>query len=108
MPKTYRKREIVKREGGGKKVGHFLSHSQDQTCKVRKSRIAAKFDHSNNEGPNLDSVVVCQVNSSSQFTINVQVGDVPVTAVVDTAAQVTIISDRVYKSLKHKPSKIRG
>ncbi|XP_060577320.1 uncharacterized protein LOC132734568 [Ruditapes philippinarum] len=39
--------------------------------------------------------------------MGVQVGDVQVSAVVDTAAQVTIISDKVYNSLKHKPPKIR-
>jgi predicted aspartyl protease len=53
------------------------------------------------------SVVVCQIASVSQFTVGVQVGDRPVTAVVDTAAQVTIISDRVFQSLKHKPPTIR-
>lgn len=54
-----------------------------------------------------DPVVICQVSSVSQFTVNVRVGEKPVTAVVDTAAQVTIISDNVYQSLTHKPTVIR-
>ncbi|XP_053400393.1 uncharacterized protein LOC128557241 [Mercenaria mercenaria] len=39
--------------------------------------------------------------------MGIQVGDQPVKAIVDTAAQVTIISDKVYNSLRHKPPKVK-
>ena len=50
--------------------------------------------------------VICQIRSASQFTLKVQVSNKTVKAVVDTAAQVTIISDKVFNSLKNKPKKI--
>ena len=37
----------------------------------------------------------------------IQVGDRPVKAVVDSAAEVTIVSDKVYETLKHPPKKLR-
>lgn len=54
-----------------------------------------------------DAVTVCQLKSVSQFSMEIQVGDQTVEAIVDTAAQVTIISDRLYNRLKRKPQKIR-
>jgi hypothetical protein len=39
--------------------------------------------------------------------MGVHVGDQPVREIVETAAQVTIISDKVYNSFKHKPKKIK-
>ena len=53
-----------------------------------------------------EHLVICQIRSASQFTLKVQVSNKTVKAVVDTAAQVTIISDKVFNSLKHKPKKI--
>ena len=47
---------------------------------------------------------VCQLKSASQYSLNIQVGDRCVSAVVDSAAEVSIISDKVYRSLK-KPLK---
>jgi hypothetical protein len=54
-----------------------------------------------------DTVTVCQLQSLSQFSMDIQVGDQIVEAIVDTAAQVTIISDRLYSRLKKKPNKLR-
>ncbi|XP_053405820.1 uncharacterized protein LOC128559022 [Mercenaria mercenaria] len=51
----------------------------------------------------MEQVIVCQMRSVSQFSINVQVCNKNITAVVDTAAQVTIISDVIYKSLPNPP-----
>jgi predicted aspartyl protease len=47
------------------------------------------------------------MRSVSQFTMQVRVENQCVKAIVDTAAQVTIISDRVYNSLNKKPIKLR-
>ncbi|KAH3847111.1 hypothetical protein DPMN_089425 [Dreissena polymorpha] len=43
---------------------------------------------------------VSQLGSAAQFRLKVQVGDVMVDAVVDSAAEVSLISDRVYKAMK--------
>ena len=45
-------------------------------------------------------VTVCQLRSASQYSIQIRVGGSVVDAVVDTAAEVTIISDRLYRSLR--------
>ena len=51
-------------------------------------------------------VNVCQLRSASQFTMAIQVGDRPVKAVLDSTAEVTIVSDKVYETLKHPPKKL--
>lgn len=43
------------------------------------------------------------MRSSSNIKVNLSINGVPVAAIIDTAAQVTIISDGLYKSLKVKP-----
>lgn len=46
------------------------------------------------------SVVICQVRSDSMFRINVTLGDgFVVQAVIDTAAEVTLVSDRVFEKI---------
>ncbi|KAH3724698.1 hypothetical protein DPMN_050521 [Dreissena polymorpha] len=44
---------------------------------------------------------------ASQICLKVQVGDILMYAVVDSAADVNIIFDRVYASKKQPPSKLR-
>ncbi|XP_052262947.1 uncharacterized protein LOC127866466 isoform X4 [Dreissena polymorpha] len=48
-----------------------------------------------------------QLGSAAQFCLKVQVGDVMVDAVIDSAAEVSLISDRVYKAMKQPPPKQR-
>ena len=50
---------------------------------------------------------VNQLRLASQFTVGIQVGDNPVNGVVDSAAEVTIISDKVYRALKAPSKKLR-
>lgn len=52
-------------------------------------------------------VTVCQMKSASQFSMNIQVSDREKNTVVDTAAEVKIISDKVYQSLKKPPPTLR-
>ncbi len=54
------------------------------------------------------TTTVCQLQSASQFSMDVQVGDRIVEAVVDTAAEATIISDKLYDSLTKKPKKVKS
>ena len=44
-------------------------------------------------------IQINQLRSASMIQIPVMLGGIPIEAVVDTAAEVTIISDRVYKEL---------
>ena len=52
-------------------------------------------------------IKVCVLRSVSTFTIPVNVGEHRVTAVVDSAAEVTIISDRLFTKLRKPPTKLR-
>ena len=52
-------------------------------------------------------MTVCQLQSVSQFSLEIQLGDKPVRAIVDSAAQVTIISEKMYRKLKRPPKKLR-
>jgi hypothetical protein len=47
------------------------------------------------------------LTSTSLMTVHVQIREQSVEAVVDTAAEVTIISDRVYKSLQQPPRTLK-
>ena len=54
-----------------------------------------------------NEVVICQLRSSSMLKVAVSLNNVPLQAVVDTAAEVTIISDRVLQMLEPAPQEIR-
>ena len=49
-----------------------------------------------------EQIIVCRLHSCSAFTVTCIVQATPVTAIVDSAAEVTIISDKVYYKLKPK------
>ena len=51
-------------------------------------------------------VTVCMLKSVSKFTVPMQVDGVAVEAVLDSAAEVTIISDKIYESLLTPPKKL--
>ena len=55
----------------------------------------------------MEEVVVCQLNSNSMFKVRMGLTSTPLKAIVDTAAEVTIISDRIYESLHTKPRKVK-
>ena len=54
-----------------------------------------------------DEVIVCRLKSPSMLSVSIIVGDKVARAVVDTAAEVTILSDRIYDSLRPKPPIIK-
>ena len=54
-----------------------------------------------------DEIIICQLNSSSLLHVKVQVNNIKCTAVVDSAAEVTLISDKVYKQLKPVPEVLK-
>ena len=51
-------------------------------------------------------VTVCMLKSVSKFTVPMQVDGVAIEAVLDSAAEVTIISDRINESLATPPKKL--
>ena len=51
-------------------------------------------------------VKVCMLKSISKFTIPVRIDNFLVEAVIDSAAEVTIISDKVYQSLRIPPKNL--
>ena len=51
-------------------------------------------------------VMVCMLRSSSKYTVPIELENLSVEAVVDSAAEVTIISDRIYNSLQNPPQKL--
>ncbi len=87
-----------KGEGGGNGPG-----AQQPDCSVSGSQNPDTV----NTAQTTVAVKVCMLKSVSMFSIPVQVGDKMVDAVVDTAAEVTIISDRVYAALKQPPKRLR-
>ena len=74
--------------------GSTYCGSKDQSSQVTK-------------GSESEIVNVRQLRSVSQFTMAIQVGNRPVKAVVDSVAEVTIVSDKVYEALKHPPKKLK-
>ena len=54
-----------------------------------------------------EPVKICQLKSASQFSMNIQVGNRCVSAVVDSAAEVSLISDKVYRLLAKPPKKLQ-
>ncbi|MES9880179.1 MAG: RNase H-like domain-containing protein [Sedimenticola sp.] len=69
----------------------------------RDERGAATNDVSDPD----NTPTVCQLSSLSKFKVQVGVGGLKVDAVVDTAAEVTIISTEVYTAMKHPPQRVR-
>ena len=82
------------REKDSSSEGSTHCGSKDQSSQVTK-------------GSESEIVTVRQLRSVSQFTMAIQVGNRSVKAVVDSAAEVTIVSDKVYETLKHPPKKLR-
>ena len=88
--------------------GVTQSHQQPSTQHrdVGTSNDEKKMDATPGEKLEKSPVTVCTLRSVSKFTIPVQVQGRTVEAVLDSAAEVTIISDRVYASLKAPPEKL--
>ena len=57
--------------------------------------------------PGEEEVVVCRLHSRSMFSVRVGLNSTFLNAIIDTAAEVTIISDRVHNILNPKPPKIK-
>ena len=57
--------------------------------------------------PGEEEVVVCCLHSRSMFSVRVGLNSTFLNAIIDTAAEVTIISDRVHNILNPKPPKIK-
>ena len=57
--------------------------------------------------PGQGEVVICRLRSCSTLSVAMSLGNIPLRAIVDTAAEVTIISDKLLTKLDLKPPKLR-
>ena len=88
------------------------------TVRRAKDSVSKQFTTSNNSqsgeqhdselpGSEPEVVNICQLRSASQFSLAIQVDDKPIRAVVDSAAEVNIISDRIYQYIGSPPHKVK-
>ena len=84
----------------GEDKGKEVSHRDTQVLSAEE--IDIQKEETGEEEP-----VVLQLRSGPTYTIPVTVNKVKVSAVVDTAAQVTLISDKVLELLDPQPIKIK-
>ena len=54
-----------------------------------------------------DDIVICQLRSASMLRVPIILQEVELKAVVDTAAEVTIISDRVFRQIIPEPPRLK-
>lgn len=52
-------------------------------------------------------MTICHLKYASQFSVTIQLNDRKVDAVVDTTAEISIVSDKMTKSLKKAQPKLR-
>jgi hypothetical protein len=72
--------------------------------KKTKGRSAPKHSESDRNNADIDkTMTILQLGSASMLRLNVKVNSKDITAVIDTGAEVPIISDKVYESLEAKP-----
>ena len=72
--------------------------------KKTKGRSTPKLSESDGNNADIDkTMTILQLGSASMLRLNVKVNSKNITAVIDTGAEVTIISDKVYESLEAKP-----
>lgn len=76
---------------GGRAIGHALTSAEGLPIEIKPT----------------DEMFIRRMRSLSNIKIKVDINEVPVEAVIDTAAQVTIISDKLYESLIPKPSVLK-
>lgn len=82
----YESQKRGKREGG-RAIGHALTPAEGLPIEIKPT----------------DEMFIRRMRSSSNIKIKVDINQVPVEAVIDNSAQVTIISDKLYESLIPKP-----
>ncbi|KAH3892263.1 hypothetical protein DPMN_016378 [Dreissena polymorpha] len=84
------------------KVGH-CGPCPTLTSAAKKEKMPVPIAVMAKQSVQQEVVRVSHTSSISLFCMNVQVGDIVVNAVVDSASEVSIISEKVYKSMKHPP-----
>ncbi|KAH3734809.1 hypothetical protein DPMN_041258 [Dreissena polymorpha] len=86
----------------GSNWGHF--HTMSLANNEEKEPVGVAVTDEQSGQPEV--VNENQLGSVSQFCVKVKVGDILVDAVVDSAAEVSIITDRIYEAMKQPPPKL--
>ena len=55
----------------------------------------------------MEEVVICRTATSEFLEVQLQLNNIPVPAVIDTAAEVTLVSDKIYERMDPKPPILR-
>ncbi|XP_052286189.1 uncharacterized protein LOC127881957 [Dreissena polymorpha] len=87
-------------------LGHFQRNCLENTMSLANHEEKAPVVVADEQSGQPKVVHENQLGSVSQFCMKVQVGDIVVDAVVDSAAEVSIISDRIYEAMKQPPPKL--
>ncbi|KAH3864045.1 hypothetical protein DPMN_027057 [Dreissena polymorpha] len=87
-------------------LGHFQRNCLENTMSLANHEEKAPVVVADEQSGQPEVVHENQPGSVSQFCMKVQVGDIVVDAVVDSAAEVSIISDRMYEAMKQPPPKL--
>lgn len=86
-------------------TGHILLKNSDQPKADR--HYESESEPGQEENIDIETVFVNRITSDSMFRIPVLVQGFQLNAVVDTAAEVTLLSDEVYAKLLDKPKRIK-
>ena len=108
----------VSREGDSTRLKCCMEaakHSHIQSCDSSNETVRDEDIEESLIGTNRgikqdqeEIVTVSQLRPSRLYKLNVHVQGIPVTAVVDTAAEVTLVSDSFFQSWQDKPPLIRS
>ena len=92
-----------------KKYKRRRRHQQKKKSELNKKKSEEKIDrdhHFNNPDEKADTcndktMTILQLGSASMFRLNVTVASREIVAVIDTEAEVTIISDKVFEYMQN-------
>lgn len=79
-----------------------MTKSEQNNKNFKKKLNRSKhFNNSDNEKTDKDkTMTILQLGSASMLRVNLTVASIEIVAVIETGAEVTIISDKIYESMQ--------